>query len=394
MNLEWLIVGGGIHGVHIAACLIGEAGVDRSKIRIVDPGENLLERWQKCTEVTGMTHLRSPCVHNLAIEPMSLSFFGQSINVPKSVLFAAPYDRPHLNFFNEHCSRVIEKYGLEELHIRGLALFCSVNCDEASVEISTGEKISSCNVVLAIGASDQPLWPKWSKGKGDLVHHIFQSDFSGWPIKRERIAVVGGGISAGQVALRLQNEGHDVHLISRHEMREHQFDSDPGWLGPRYMVGFEKEKDLNKRRQLISGARHRGSVPPDVNSSLAKSIGSGEIKFHKSGVASIDKHQNIGILNLDDGKSIQIDRILLATGFMPKRPGGKMVDQLIKQSQLPCAECGYPIVDTDLCWHPRLYVSGPLAELEIGPTSRNISGARRAAKRIVRVARKKSIQVG
>ncbi len=29
MNLEWLIVGGGIHGVHIAACLIGEAGVDR-----------------------------------------------------------------------------------------------------------------------------------------------------------------------------------------------------------------------------------------------------------------------------------------------------------------------------------------------------------------------------
>ena len=394
MNLEWLIVGGGIHGVHIAACLIGEAGVDRSKIRIVDPGENLLERWQKCTEVTGMTHLRSPCVHNLAIEPMSLSFFGQSINVPKSVLFAAPYDRPHLNFFNEHCSRVIEKYGLEELHIRGLALFCSVNCDEASVEISTGEKISSCNVVLAIGASDQPLWPKWSKVKGDLVHHIFQSDFSGWPTKRERIAVVGGGISAGQVALRLQNEGHDVHLISRHEMREHQFDSDPGWLGPRYMVGFEKEKDLNKRRQLISGARHRGSVPPDVNSSLAKSIGSGEIKFHKSGVASIDKNQNIGILNLDDGKSIQIDRILLATGFMPKRPGGKMVDQLIKQSKLPCAECGYPIVDTDLCWHPRLYVSGPLAELEIGPTSRNISGARKAAKRIVRVARKKSIQVG
>ena len=85
--------------------------------------------------------------------------------------------------------------------------------------------------------------------------------------------------------------------------------------------------------------------------------------------------------------------ILLATGFMPKRPGGKMVDQLITESQLPCAECGYPIVDTDLCWHPRLYVSGPLAELEIGPSSRNISGARRAAKRIVKVARKKSMEV-
>ena len=37
MSLQWLIVGGGIHGVHIAARLIGEAGVDRSKIRIIDP---------------------------------------------------------------------------------------------------------------------------------------------------------------------------------------------------------------------------------------------------------------------------------------------------------------------------------------------------------------------
>ena len=393
MSLQWLIVGGGIHGVHIAARLIGEAGVDRSKIRIIDPGENLLERWQSCTEVTGMTHLRSPSVHNLAIEPMSLSFFGESLNIPKSVLYAPPYDRPHLNFFNEHCSRVIGYFGLEELHIRGLVVSCSVTCEEAIVEVSTGEKISSDNVVLAIGAGDQPMWPEWSKGMGDLVHHIFHSGFSGWPIKEERIAVVGGGISAGQVALRLQDEGHEVHLVSRHEMKEHQFDSDPGWLGPKYMAGFEKEKDLSKRRQLISGARHRGSVPPDVNHSLTESIGNGGIKFYESGVSSIDKHQDSANLNLADGTSIQIDRVLLATGFMPKRPGGKMVDQLITESQLPCAECGYPIVDTDLCWHPRLYVSGPLAELEIGPSSRNISGARRAAKRIVRVARKKSIEV-
>ena len=57
MNREWLIVGGGIHGVHIAACLIGEAGVDRSKIRIIDPGEKLLERGRSCTEVDGMTHV-------------------------------------------------------------------------------------------------------------------------------------------------------------------------------------------------------------------------------------------------------------------------------------------------------------------------------------------------
>ena len=53
------------------------------------------------------------------------------------------------------------------------------------------------------------------------------------------------------------------------------------------------------------------------------------------------------------------------------------------RSSLPCAECGYPVVEPDLRWHPRIYVTGPLAELELGPASRNISGARRAADRIV-----------
>ena len=129
MSLQWLIVGGGIHGVHIAARLIGEAGVDRSNIRIIDPGENLLERWQTCTEVTGMTHLRSPSVHNLATEPMSLSVFADSLDVQKSVLFAPPYDRPHLNFFNEHCSRLIQRYSLDDLHIQAKAIDCKVDED-------------------------------------------------------------------------------------------------------------------------------------------------------------------------------------------------------------------------------------------------------------------------
>ena len=62
-------------------------------------------------------------------------------------------------------------------------------------------------------------------------------------------------------------------------------------------------------------------------------------------------------------------------------------DQLVESASLPCASCGYPVVDKALRWHPRVYVSGPLAELELGPSSRNISGARRAAERLVAAAR-------
>lgn len=64
-----------------------------------------------------------------------------------------------------------------------------------------------------------------------------------------------------------------------------------------------------------------------------------------------------------------------------------MVDQLIQRHALPCAECGYPVVDSHLRWHPAIFVTGPLAELEVGPVSRNIVGARKAANRIVEGAR-------
>jgi len=61
-----------------------------------------------------------------------------------------------------------------------------------------------------------------------------------------------------------------------------------------------------------------------------------------------------------------------------------MVDELVHSARLPCASCGYPIVDQALRWHPRVHVSGPLAELELGPSARNIAGARRAGDRIVK----------
>ena len=69
-----------------------------------------------------------------------------------------------------------------------------------------------------------------------------------------------------------------------------------------------------------------------------------------------------------------------------------MVDQLIKQSKLPCAECGYPIVDTDLCWHQDCMFQD-LGRIGNRSYIKKHIWSRRAAKRIVRVARKKSIQV-
>ena len=386
MRLNWLVIGGGIHGVHIAASLVGRGKVRPDEIRILDPGERLLERWRACTQTTGMTHLRSPAVHNLDLSPWSLMEFAKNQKRNRTDQFAAPYDRPSLRLFNEHCDRVIETFGLDTIHLQDRAVSCSIDCDTVTVTLSSGKTVCSERVVLAIGVGEEPNWPEWAPRDDPRVHHVFASKQAEWPVNAESVAVVGGGISGAQVALRLMQEGHRVHLVARHALREHQFDSEPGWLGPRFMAGFEQEKDVDRRREIITTARHRGSVPPDVNKALGDAVAEETIAWHQSSITSLDTSSDELLLHLEDATQLSVQRVVLATGFAGRRPGGKLVDQLVESASLPCAGCGYPVIDESLRWHPRVYVSGPLAELELGPASRNIAGARRAAERLVAAA--------
>ena len=386
MSLDWLIIGGGIHGVHIAARLLGQARVARERLRIVDPGDRLLACWRASTATTGMTHLRSPSVHNLDLNPMSLQRFAGKRKRSEPDLFAPPYDRPALTLFNAHCDQVTEAFGLADLHVQDRATTCSVDCDGVGVRLSSGTELAARQIVLAVGASEQPEWPAWAPRNHTRVHHVFEPAFDGWPTSTETVVVIGGGISAGQVALRLAGEGHGVHLVSLHALRQHQFDSDPGWLGPKYMAGFRRERDPGRRRARILEARNRGSVPPDVERALRRAFARGELRWHEDEVVGFDAARRGLELRLASGTLLKADRVLLATGFATRRPGGSMVDDLIESASLPCGRCGYPIVDTSLRWHPRVYVSGPLAELELGPASRNIAGARRAGDRLVEAA--------
>lgn len=387
LALDWLIVGGGIHGVHLATRLLGEAQVAHGRLRIVDPAQQLLDRWRSCTATTGMTHLRSPSVHNLDVNPMSLLRFAGKRKRREPKLFVPPYDRPSLPLFDSHCDQVMEAYALDSLHVRARAVSCTVEEAGVRVRLSNGQQLIACNLVLAIGASEQPEWPEWAPRNESRVRHVFAHDFEGYDGSGETIAVVGGGISAGQVALHLANQGHPVHLISRHSLRQHQFDSDPGWLGPKFMAAFDRESCMNRRRELIADARHLGSVPPDVARLLRLAIKQGRLQWHQGEVSRFDLADDGVALGMCDGETLRADHVLLATGFAAHRPGGTLVDSLVESASLPCASCGYPIVDSALRWHPRVHVSGPLAELELGPVSRNIAGARRAGDILVDTVR-------
>jgi hypothetical protein len=172
----------------------------------------------------------------------------------------------------------------------------------------------------------------------------------------------------------------------RHPIREHDFDADAGWFGPKFLEGFQATACYGQRRQMIGAARYRGSIPSSIAGAVREAAERGLLALCQGEVASASVGaQGAARLRLADGGQIEADQIILATGFDPARPGHEWLDRAIAAHNLPCAACGYPIVDQTLCWQPGLYVSGALAELEIGPIAANIAGARHAARRLQQV---------
>jgi hypothetical protein len=378
-DLDWLILGGGPHGVHLAARLLGEKKVDPARLRLVDPAPRLLARWRACTERVAMRHLRSPSVHHLDLDPWSLHNFAKRGRYRKRDPFAPPYHRPSLALFNDHSEHVIQTYALDALHLRARAQRIEPRDGGFCVHTDLGP-IWARRLLLAMGASDHLALPDWATpALHPHIHHIYEpAPLPDALLQARRVVIVGGGISAGQAALALQRRGVQVHLLSDHPLREHQFDSDPGWLGPKFMAGFSREHDLARRRALIRAARHRGSMPPDVYRAVTAAIARKKIRHH---IDEVDPTRDAPPLHLPlrHGQDLAADLVLLATGFQTARPGGDLLDDLIQRAAPPLAPCGYPALDHNLRWLPNLFVTGPLAELQIGPVSRNIAGARRAA---------------
>lgn len=387
---EWLIIGGGIHGTHLANVLLGQVGVAPDRLQILDPHDRPLAMWDRLTSRTGMRYLRSPAVHHLDIHPRSLMSFARSSAGKRHARFFLPYDRPGMELFDHHNRWLIQRSNIDGRMVRGRAESLKAHGAGFRVETAAGS-IETRRVLLAIGMSEQPAWPEWARDirhQGGSIQHLFDPQFEARWTPDQHVLVMGGGLTATQFALSLaERHPGQVTLLCRHAARVHQFDSDPGWLGPKLMAGFQQLRLPAERRRTIATARHRGSVPAEVANAFKRAIRDGSLRHVHGDVRSAACTED-GLVRIETGaaQSLSADHVVLATGFESRRPGGEWLDAAIEEFGLRCSDCGYPIVNQRLEWHPGLFVTGPLAELEIGPIARNISGARSAGARIVAAA--------
>ncbi len=384
--LDWLIVGGGIHGTYLSFYLTRVRGAAREGLRVLDPEREPLARWNARAANTGMAYLRSPHAHNLDHDPWSIVTFAATRAGKPLAAYIPLHNRPSLALFTAHTRWLVARHALDQLRIVGRA--DGLERLDGGWRVTFGDQhLDARQVILAFGLDENLRWPEWARSlreSGAAVDHIFTPGFDRAALPDwTQIAVIGGGITAAQTALALAaRQPGRVTLLARHAPRIHHFDSELGWIKGALLDEFARETDFDRRAEIIRQARHRGSMPPDVYDALTAAISAGTVELRQTEVTAGCRDGADIQLTLSTGEALTVDRVLLATGFEPARPGGAWLDRAIASCDLPVASSGYPIIDRALRWADGLFVSGPLAELEIGPTARNIVGARLAAERI------------
>ncbi|MEN8700283.1 FAD/NAD(P)-binding protein [Bacillus infantis] len=382
---EWVIVGGRIQGVTLAAFLLRKKKVSLEGLSIIEPHHEPLSNWKHCTAAISMPYLRSPSVHHIDEGPFSLQKFAG--NTEQTGAYFGRYKRPSLKLFNEHCQHVIQDTEMKDSWVQGRVIEAMETEGGWRVALQEGRTLETKNLAIAIGIGEQPLLPEWAislKEEGCPSIYLFEKGMPVLEHLQVPITVLGGGISAVHLAISLSTQyPGQAALLKRYPFRVHDFDSDPGWLGSKKQYGFRKLESWNEKRRQIIKARNKGSLPFDLLAKIKHLAREDKLHLIDGHVGRAEwSGKDISMFN-EKGELIhQTGTVVLATGFQAGLPGKEWLTPFIENHSLPCAKCGYPIVGHSLQWSRGLYVTGALAELEIGPIARNISGARQAAERI------------
>lgn len=266
---EWVIIGGGIQGVTLAVFMLKTGKTTVDKLAIIDRNNEPIANWKRNTKVISMPYLRSPSVHHLDVDPFSLQSFAKKGPYHQSTDFYGKYKRPSLEMFNNHCDHLVNDLMIKESWVQGEVQKVLKISEGWQVQLKNDRKIKGKKLVLAIGINEQPNIPDWamdlSKQSPGSVYYIFDEMIPKFEKMKLPITIVGGGITSIHLALKLSElYPNQVTLLKRHPFRIHDFDSNPGWLGPKLQNAFRNEESYVKRRKAIVGARHRGSIPRDL----------------------------------------------------------------------------------------------------------------------------------
>lgn len=381
MNLKkvkTVIVGGGVQAVALALRCLKEGHKD---FVIVDP-QPLLNEWVRNVLAQGIDKLRTPFTAHLdpSDDPEAMMINLQNGRPLKGVNPAEP---AHSYLFNGHSLRLVRKAGLEKYRVPGqVKLVEHRNYDSLGnwmVTVSVrGEEhyYLTDDVVCAVGLG-KPWMPDLCIAHPNIVHshYVNANDL---PYGRN-FCVVGSGLTAATLAVKMAESGAKVDLCGRSQMSVQQLETDPLWRpGERLQKAFVNVEDHHERARQLKAARTANVVTPDIWERVVHHAEYGSIEMH-TGV-SVDgveiTEKNAVRLNSKDH-----DAVIFATGYkvdVRNLPMFKHVSPILMHVD------GLPVLENNFESNLQgLFFMGKLGELAGGPLMRNIPGARYASKQIV-----------
>lgn len=394
------IVGTGIHGTHMLRRIAADPILSKRRIATIDPSTTGCAIWNQRTENCGMRYLRSPASHGISPQLTAIRRLAgeQCIDAP----FTAPYHRPSLELFRRHIEHESRRLPADTTHHEGVLTSVVRNGRFLRLSVSaadgTEHEIVSRDVVLAIG-TPPPHIPQPFLGV-EPIKHVYDPTFNRRAIPNgAKVAIVGGGIAAAHLALDLIERLGHVTILNRDPFYPAQFDSDPCFIGPKCGDSFREISDYGGRRRTLQDCRRPGSIPPDLFARIESMRENGlltivptEIRAARVAIDGGDRFVGIEVTGTGAVPFYRrYDEVVLATGFAPGPPQVDLVSLIAAKNSLPLHDDGFPIVTEYLGWEgPRqnphngkIFCSGALAELELGPPARNIIGAHLAGRRIV-----------
>lgn len=386
------IVGAGPYGLSLAAHL-GAAGI---RTRIFG---RAMDSWRSHMPA-GMLLKSDPFASNLS-DPQdlcTLASFSEELSIPYSETEPVRLD-DFCNYGLAFQKRWVS--GLEEIQVAEI----NPSGDEFALRLDTGEKLNARAVVLAIGVGPFRYVPQILNAlphrfRSHSFDHHDLSVYSG-----SRVAIVGGGSSAIDLAGLLHERGCDVALVSRRASLKfsgsrgpqssgvgstwRQIRHPPSGLGPGLRSRFSTDFPLlihalprNLRLEFV----HRHLGPAAAAAMKEKVIGRVPLLLERElAAAAVERGSLTLTLTRKDGlqDSLHVDHVIAATGFRIDLNclsflGASLRAGIAEYERAPILNRSF---ESSI---PGLYFIGPSAAASFGPMMRFTFGARYTARRLTR----------
>lgn len=382
------IVGAGPQGLATAVYLVA-AGVDPDDLVVFDPAGSWLATWRRRFGMLGIAHLRSPAVHHPHPDPYALAEFARVERRTDELHHR--YGLPSTSLYDNFCDQVITQSGLGSTP--QAVRVVDVGADGVVVT-DDGRVCRAAHVIWATDPStphrpmrDAPGGEEGADGTTCGEDAVWWEDLDDHQLCERRLVIVGGGLTAAHLVERALDAGSNVTWVTRRDVVERDFDTDPGWLGPREMLAFTGIRDARQRLQRVLDARGGGSVPSWIAARLEAAEREGRLR-HVCGEVRLPSpptgRRRRRSTELCVGAArVRCDAVILATGTTPHLAGAPALDGLARR--LGTARVGgRPVLDATLRLPgSNVHVLGRLAQLSLGPIAGNLAGARRGAEQVV-----------